>query len=404
MPSSPERESELTSFHIATALRRGTPSVGARDVSDVCTPLTIGHSLSMTGKPKVFMQTKDTRFIGYKAIEVLEGLKGVADYLTHSASDTVLPKTPFEFDNSSKTSLFWELDGPIWQEGRHFENLESGLTNIGQYHRSPIEAGPIAVRLDSILDEKSEDVQQLLAAILTTWANVNRKEKGESSDMDMKPHVRVVGSGTSQLDATPVSTLSSWLGLRVAETRAQLVDLAELGWQLDPPNSTVCFGLYLSPIARKPPSRHGAPSEVNQDTNFRANGQDGTPVAIVNLGETLSLQRVVMELFSVFILAVAENIKKIKGEAIRRADPFEGVPDRNYPRIWEHPLFEALAEIAVKADISSTKTEARTLVIPAFAWYGLLPSTEETPGPAMGTDEPGSTPEEAEDVNDTVYN
>ncbi|KAK4097975.1 hypothetical protein N658DRAFT_254423 [Parathielavia hyrcaniae] len=365
------------------ALRQGTPSVGARRVSNVCTLLTLSRSLSTADGPTI---QDDPRYIRVSsdALSVLKGLKGVAEYLTHI--DTVLTTTPFAFD-SRDTSLFWELDGPIWQDGRHFENLESGMGTSGQYNRSPIEAGPIFVWLGSIVNGNTDYVQQQLAAIIATWAYVDRKEKS-----DCEPHLRVISSGTSQLDATPTSTLSSWLGLKITETRALPVDLGRYQWQLFNTGftSTVCFGLYLSPIARKPPPRPGAPPEVDHDTNF--SGQDGIPVAMVNLGRQPLIERVAKELFSVFILAVVENIKEINGEALRRADPFEGVPDRNFPRTWEHPLFEDLADIAVKSGVTGSKTEARALVIPAFAWYDLLPRTCKTPVPAIETDETDPAP------------
>jgi hypothetical protein len=130
-------------------------------------------------------------------------------------------------------------------------------------------------------------------------------------------------------------------------------------------------------FTRKPPPIDRPPPETDLDIKLEGRPHD-LSVAIVELGEQSLMDRVVKELFSLFILAVAENVEAITGQTVSRADPRMGVDDEAYPRFWENTVFEHLADIAVEAEITTSKSEARALVIPAFAWYGLLP-TEETP-------------------------
>lgn len=106
-----------------------------------------------------------------------------------------------------------------------------------------------------------------------------------------------------------------------------------------------------------------------------------------------------MELFSLFILALAGHIREVKGTTTRlmlhgqttasnqnggngRSEP--GKANTTTPRRFENSLFEALAKIAVDTGICPTQEDARLLVIPAFAWYGLLPEPEDPS--AMKTD------------------
>jgi len=101
-------------------------------------------------------------------------------------------------------------------------------------------------------------------------------------------------------------------------------------------------------------------------------------VGVVDLGEQSILDRAMKELFSLFILAAVEHVEKVTGKTVRRPDPLEGVADENHPRVWENQVFEDLASIAVEAGITTSMDEARALVIPAFAWYGLLPPEESS--------------------------
>ncbi|KAK4641685.1 hypothetical protein QC761_607442 [Podospora bellae-mahoneyi] len=106
-----------------------------------------------------------------------------------------------------------------------------------------------------------------------------------------------------------------------------------------------------------------------------------------------------MELFSLFIFALAGHIREVRGTTTRltphgqttasnqnggngRSEP--GKANTTTPRQFENSLFEALAKIAVDTGICPTQEDARLLVIPAFAWYGLLPEPEDPS--AMKTD------------------
>jgi hypothetical protein len=78
-----------------------------------------------------------------------------------------------------------------------------------------------------------------------------------------------------------------------------------------------------------------------------------------------------------FILAVAAEIKEVRGETWYQ-DPFDSrqrnpsvrfVSERT--RRWSSVL-NVIAEAAVRARLADNLTEALALVVPAFAYYGLL--------------------------------
>lgn len=73
------------------------------------------------------------------------------------------------------------------------------------------------------------------------------------------------------------------------------------------------------------------------------------------------------ELFSLFILALAAEVKEVRGITTR-------TPERR----WANTFFDALGNEAVKAGLAVDLDDALTLVIPAFARYNLLPR-EYTP-------------------------
>ncbi|KAH9236329.1 hypothetical protein K456DRAFT_1945541, partial [Colletotrichum gloeosporioides 23] len=75
------------------------------------------------------------------------------------------------------------------------------------------------------------------------------------------------------------------------------------------------------------------------------------------------------ELFSLFILALAENIKQVKGVTEPR-----GAEVESNRRQWKNSVFDSIAEEAVKAKLAQDIDEAYTLIIPAFAKYNLLPT------------------------------
>jgi hypothetical protein len=83
------------------------------------------------------------------------------------------------------------------------------------------------------------------------------------------------------------------------------------------------------------------------------------------------------ELFSLFIDAIAAQIKKIEGGANK-------VPySRDSRRLWDNPLLSAIAAVA-KDHLTLTQEAALTLVVPSFARYNILPPTAAVSGWAPG--------------------
>jgi hypothetical protein len=115
--------------------------------------------------------------------------------------------------------------------------------------------------------------------------------------------------------------------------------------------------------------------------------------------ETDLVTQCCQELFSLFILAIAAEISSIKGVTTRLeihgrnrtwmenntvVDRLlqEGRPPpiTHWDRLWDNTLLTALAEQAIHAGLATELHEALSLVVPAFAHYGLLPpqtSSEE---------------------------
>jgi hypothetical protein len=91
-----------------------------------------------------------------------------------------------------------------------------------------------------------------------------------------------------------------------------------------------------------------------------SDGESPVPVDsdlfIVDHHDTTIVEQMGRELFSLFILALAFEIKKIPGQATKTET-----------RRWANTFFDALADEAVKAGIAKDRDDALTLVVPAFA-------------------------------------
>jgi hypothetical protein len=103
------------------------------------------------------------------------------------------------------------------------------------------------------------------------------------------------------------------------------------------------------------------------------------------------------ELFSLFILAIAAEISSISGVTTRlETHSGEGVwmedntirclrqrhrsPSNYKARLWDNTLLTALAEQAIRSGLAIDLCEALSLVVPAFAHYGLLPPQTSSKG------------------------
>jgi hypothetical protein len=225
LPSSAKQGTD--SFRIATVLRLA-PSAGTKLVPDVCT-LSIINDILLTSTPP------GSTIEGHLK-KVLRGLHRVANYLGDASPDALLPKSPYAFDQP----LFWELDGPVWQRGSFWGPCSGS--------KPAIDVRPIVVRLDlSQPPGSSVYTRNDLSAILQTW-----EHKSRARHLASGRHVRIIGSTRSQLPGTSadthISSLAAWLGLQVTETTASLAAITNHTWV--EPEPTVCFEMFLSPIAR----------------------------------------------------------------------------------------------------------------------------------------------------------
>ncbi|KAI8712066.1 hypothetical protein NCS52_01471900 [Fusarium sp. LHS14.1] len=75
------------------------------------------------------------------------------------------------------------------------------------------------------------------------------------------------------------------------------------------------------------------------------------------------------ELFSIFMLAVASKVERVLGET-------EEVEDKGGEgkRCFKNSAFDTIADVVVKEGLAHDRDEAYTLIVPAFAKYGLLPT------------------------------
>ncbi|KAI8281442.1 hypothetical protein K4K60_004181 [Colletotrichum sp. SAR11_57] len=101
---------------------------------------------------------------------------------------------------------------------------------------------------------------------------------------------------------------------------------------------------------------------------------------------TIKAFQYAQELFSLFILALASEVKSVDKQAqpispdedstIDEQNPTETTAEKKkVPR--EHPVFRDIAKIITEKGLAQSMAEAYVLIIPAFAKYDLLPKDEE---------------------------
>jgi hypothetical protein len=82
------------------------------------------------------------------------------------------------------------------------------------------------------------------------------------------------------------------------------------------------------------------------------------------------------EILSLFILSIAAKVKSVGGETVYQDQAHEERRPRDATRVArsvENLVFLELAREVADAGLAHDITEAYTLIIPAFARYGLLP-------------------------------
>lgn len=96
------------------------------------------------------------------------------------------------------------------------------------------------------------------------------------------------------------------------------------------------------------------------------------------------------EILSLFILEIASMIRKVPGVTTRLPEPRPtDMPERDRtlaPRLMVNSVFRELAQEIVDVGMAHGITEAYTLIIPAFNYYGLLPTRaddEISAGPVL---------------------
>ena len=94
------------------------------------------------------------------------------------------------------------------------------------------------------------------------------------------------------------------------------------------------------------------------------------------------------EILSVFILKIVSTVKQVHGKTTRIQSivpKIRGPHRARTPRRFENSLFLDLASEIVDVGVAHDIIEAHTLIIPAFARYGLLPEpTADAAGAAGG--------------------
>jgi hypothetical protein len=124
------------------------------------------------------------------------------------------------------------------------------------------------------------------------------------------------------------------------------------------------FGLYVSSMSRdKPGGENSTPPEMRD----KSNGSDGDEDVCIMHRPGLNIElQCAQELFSHFMLAAASRVSEVGGAT--RVAPGLELPDAHV-----NTVFTVIANEAVDAGIARDLDEAYILILPAFAYYGLLP-------------------------------
>ncbi|KAJ4192437.1 hypothetical protein NW767_010663 [Fusarium falciforme] len=93
------------------------------------------------------------------------------------------------------------------------------------------------------------------------------------------------------------------------------------------------------------------------------------------------------------MLAIASKVKRVLGET-------KEVEGKRGPgkRCLKNSVFDTIAEVVVKEGLAHDRDEAYTLIVPAFAKYGLLPTCNNEQEPEKTSERPASqTPSNSEE-------
>ena len=97
---------------------------------------------------------------------------------------------------------------------------------------------------------------------------------------------------------------------------------------------------------------------------FRDSSTTSTEVAV--LSSSSRERNCALELFTLFMLSLAGQISQVRGRTRRIAGP--------NGETWMNEIINELASALVQAKLAEDEAEALTLVVPAFAARGLLPT------------------------------
>ncbi|RSL46578.1 hypothetical protein CEP54_013784 [Fusarium duplospermum] len=175
---------------------------------------------------------------------------------------------------------------------------------------------------------------------------------------------RIVGHGTSNNTSQKLETLTEWLDIgekslsisRIVPSQneggrpTREVDI-EISMDTSPPMQ--CFlGMFLSSASR--------------ELSPGGYGQRMEELVIDTRDNSGMLLQWAQEMFSLFILAIASATEQVLGDT-------RELEVRDRPR-FENSVFAKIADEAIKGGLVHDRAEAYTLIIPAFAHYGLLPT------------------------------
>lgn len=97
---------------------------------------------------------------------------------------------------------------------------------------------------------------------------------------------------------------------------------------------------------------------------FRDGSTTSTEVAV--LSSSSRERNCALELFTLFMLSIAGQVSQVRGRTTRIAGANS--------ETWKNEIISELASALVQAKLAEDEAEALTLVVPAFAAKGLLPT------------------------------
>ncbi|KAI8649387.1 hypothetical protein NCS56_01486800 [Fusarium sp. Ph1] len=178
---------------------------------------------------------------------------------------------------------------------------------------------------------------------------------------------RIVGNTNNDDNSSNQGMLEQWLDAKI-----RLQDLVSRStYQLE------CYlGMFLVSPLERPNRKNHLVIQTRRDSGL--------------------LLQWTQELFSIFMLAVASKVERVPGKT-------EEVEGKRGPgkRSLKNSFFDTIADVAVKEGLAHDRDEAYTLIVPAFAYHGLLPtcsneqaaeSTSERPTPLAPSNSEDSTP------------